>query len=178
MLIFLSFFQVSTHHLHSSSEDEDIESAFPNELSLQQVSRHRALRCSWEARFSGALPSSIPDGQSGSLDFTLGVFSSFVFFQYSYLGGLDSNRGEIWLRLCARPTYPMCLTFLWGTASFALFSWFCPREGLAGPAAVHQLRSVAVVPGQEGRAHHLRVVVLEPTEGFCFLCALQTSVKN
>ncbi|XP_010564341.1 PREDICTED: serine/threonine-protein phosphatase 6 regulatory subunit 2 isoform X2 [Haliaeetus leucocephalus] len=27
---------VSTHHLHSSSEDEDIESAFPNELSLQQ----------------------------------------------------------------------------------------------------------------------------------------------
>ncbi|NXD17458.1 PP6R2 phosphatase, partial [Nothocercus nigrocapillus] len=28
---------VSTHHLHSSSEDEDIESAFPNELSLQQA---------------------------------------------------------------------------------------------------------------------------------------------
>ncbi|OXB70202.1 UNVERIFIED_CONTAM: hypothetical protein H355_008863, partial [Colinus virginianus] len=28
---------VSTHHLHSSSEDEDIESAFPNELSLQQI---------------------------------------------------------------------------------------------------------------------------------------------
>ncbi|XP_023365232.1 serine/threonine-protein phosphatase 6 regulatory subunit 2 isoform X3 [Otolemur garnettii] len=27
---------VSTHHLHSSSEDEDIEGAFPNELSLQQ----------------------------------------------------------------------------------------------------------------------------------------------
>uniref|UniRef100_A0A8C3TH41 Protein phosphatase 6 regulatory subunit 2 n=1 Tax=Chelydra serpentina TaxID=8475 RepID=A0A8C3TH41_CHESE len=29
--------RVSTHHLHSSSEDEDIESAFPNELSLQQA---------------------------------------------------------------------------------------------------------------------------------------------
>lgn len=29
--------QVSTHHLHSSSEDEDAEGAFPNELSLQQV---------------------------------------------------------------------------------------------------------------------------------------------
>ncbi|XP_054399880.2 serine/threonine-protein phosphatase 6 regulatory subunit 2 isoform X16 [Pongo abelii] len=28
---------VSTHHLHSSSEDEDIEGAFPNELSLQQA---------------------------------------------------------------------------------------------------------------------------------------------
>nr|XP_033813890.1 serine/threonine-protein phosphatase 6 regulatory subunit 2 isoform X4 [Geotrypetes seraphini] len=28
---------VSTHHLHSSSEDEDIDGAFPNELSLQQV---------------------------------------------------------------------------------------------------------------------------------------------
>nr|XP_025037849.1 serine/threonine-protein phosphatase 6 regulatory subunit 2 isoform X1 [Pelodiscus sinensis] len=28
---------VSTHHLHSSSEDEDIESSFPNELSLQQA---------------------------------------------------------------------------------------------------------------------------------------------
>ncbi|KAM6306990.1 serine/threonine-protein phosphatase 6 regulatory subunit 2-like [Podargus strigoides] len=28
---------VSTHHLHSSSEDEDSESAFPNELSLQQA---------------------------------------------------------------------------------------------------------------------------------------------
>ncbi|NXG04546.1 PP6R2 phosphatase, partial [Sakesphorus luctuosus] len=28
---------VSTHHLHSSSEDEDIESAFPNELTLQQA---------------------------------------------------------------------------------------------------------------------------------------------
>uniref|UniRef100_A0A8D0GPG3 Protein phosphatase 6 regulatory subunit 2 n=1 Tax=Sphenodon punctatus TaxID=8508 RepID=A0A8D0GPG3_SPHPU len=28
---------VSTHHLHSSSEDEDIESAFPSELSLQQA---------------------------------------------------------------------------------------------------------------------------------------------
>lgn len=34
----LLLFQVSTHHLHSSSEDEDMESAFPNELSLQQVS--------------------------------------------------------------------------------------------------------------------------------------------
>lgn len=29
--------QVSTHHLHPSSEDEDMEGAFPNELSLQQV---------------------------------------------------------------------------------------------------------------------------------------------
>ncbi|XP_064139342.1 serine/threonine-protein phosphatase 6 regulatory subunit 2 isoform X10 [Loxodonta africana] len=28
---------VSTHHLHSSSEDEDIDSAFPSELSLQQA---------------------------------------------------------------------------------------------------------------------------------------------
>lgn len=28
---------MSTHHLHSSSEDEDIEGAFPNELSLQQA---------------------------------------------------------------------------------------------------------------------------------------------
>ncbi|XP_072858434.2 serine/threonine-protein phosphatase 6 regulatory subunit 2 isoform X1 [Pogona vitticeps] len=28
---------VSTHHLHSSSEDEDPEAAFPNELSLQQA---------------------------------------------------------------------------------------------------------------------------------------------
>ncbi|XP_062990517.1 serine/threonine-protein phosphatase 6 regulatory subunit 2 isoform X2 [Elgaria multicarinata webbii] len=28
---------VSSHHLHSSSEDEDAESAFPNELSLQQA---------------------------------------------------------------------------------------------------------------------------------------------
>uniref|UniRef100_A0A5F9C1M5 Protein phosphatase 6 regulatory subunit 2 n=1 Tax=Oryctolagus cuniculus TaxID=9986 RepID=A0A5F9C1M5_RABIT len=28
---------VGTHHLHSSSEDEDIEGAFPNELSLQQA---------------------------------------------------------------------------------------------------------------------------------------------
>uniref|UniRef100_A0A8C5QCA6 Protein phosphatase 6 regulatory subunit 2 n=1 Tax=Leptobrachium leishanense TaxID=445787 RepID=A0A8C5QCA6_9ANUR len=28
---------VSTHHLHSSSEDEDIDSAFPNELSVQQA---------------------------------------------------------------------------------------------------------------------------------------------
>uniref|UniRef100_A0A8D2MST1 Protein phosphatase 6, regulatory subunit 2 n=1 Tax=Zonotrichia albicollis TaxID=44394 RepID=A0A8D2MST1_ZONAL len=28
---------VSTHHLHSSSEDEDIENAFPNELTLQQA---------------------------------------------------------------------------------------------------------------------------------------------
>ncbi|XP_054843910.1 serine/threonine-protein phosphatase 6 regulatory subunit 2 isoform X2 [Eublepharis macularius] len=28
---------VSTHHLHPSSEDEDIEAAFPNELSLQQA---------------------------------------------------------------------------------------------------------------------------------------------
>ncbi|XP_030071636.1 LOW QUALITY PROTEIN: serine/threonine-protein phosphatase 6 regulatory subunit 2 [Microcaecilia unicolor] len=28
---------VSTHHLHSSSEDEDIDGAFPNELSLQQA---------------------------------------------------------------------------------------------------------------------------------------------
>lgn len=30
-------FQVSTHHLHPSSDDEDMEGAFPNELSLQQV---------------------------------------------------------------------------------------------------------------------------------------------
>lgn len=29
--------QVSTHHLHPSSEDEDMEGVFPNELSLQQV---------------------------------------------------------------------------------------------------------------------------------------------
>ncbi|KAG8440125.1 hypothetical protein GDO86_006063 [Hymenochirus boettgeri] len=28
---------VSTHHLHSSSEDEDIDNAFPNELSVQQA---------------------------------------------------------------------------------------------------------------------------------------------
>ncbi|XP_041441015.1 protein phosphatase 6 regulatory subunit 2 L homeolog isoform X5 [Xenopus laevis] len=28
---------VSTHHLHSSSEDEDLDSAFPNELSVQQA---------------------------------------------------------------------------------------------------------------------------------------------
>nr|XP_056701832.1 serine/threonine-protein phosphatase 6 regulatory subunit 2 [Euleptes europaea] len=28
---------VSTHHLHSSSEEEDLEAAFPNELSLQQA---------------------------------------------------------------------------------------------------------------------------------------------
>ncbi|KAM5173527.1 serine/threonine-protein phosphatase 6 regulatory subunit 2 isoform 9-T12 [Callospermophilus lateralis] len=28
---------VSAHHLHSSSEDEDVEGAFPNELSLQQA---------------------------------------------------------------------------------------------------------------------------------------------
>ncbi|KAM8972119.1 serine/threonine-protein phosphatase 6 regulatory subunit 2 isoform 2-T2 [Pelodytes ibericus] len=28
---------VSTHHLHSSSEDEDIDGAFPNELSVQQA---------------------------------------------------------------------------------------------------------------------------------------------
>ncbi|XP_063304429.1 serine/threonine-protein phosphatase 6 regulatory subunit 2 [Pelobates fuscus] len=28
---------ISTHHLHSSSEDEDIDSAFPNELSVQQA---------------------------------------------------------------------------------------------------------------------------------------------
>ncbi|XP_051016149.1 serine/threonine-protein phosphatase 6 regulatory subunit 2 isoform X1 [Acomys russatus] len=28
---------VSTHHLHSSSEDEDIEGTFPNEMSLQQA---------------------------------------------------------------------------------------------------------------------------------------------
>uniref|UniRef100_A0A8C9FKG6 Protein phosphatase 6 regulatory subunit 2 n=1 Tax=Pavo cristatus TaxID=9049 RepID=A0A8C9FKG6_PAVCR len=34
---FLLFVSTSTHHLHSSSEDEDIESAFPNELSLQQA---------------------------------------------------------------------------------------------------------------------------------------------
>lgn len=40
------FVQVSTHHLHSSSEDEDIESAFPNELSLQQVGWQRAPHCS------------------------------------------------------------------------------------------------------------------------------------
>lgn len=30
-------FRVSTHHLHPSSDDEDMEGAFPNELSLQQV---------------------------------------------------------------------------------------------------------------------------------------------
>ena len=29
--------QVSTHNLHSSSEDDDAEGPFPNELSLQQV---------------------------------------------------------------------------------------------------------------------------------------------
>lgn len=33
----LWLFQVSTHHLHPSSEDEDMEGVFPNELSLQQV---------------------------------------------------------------------------------------------------------------------------------------------
>ncbi|XP_017360409.1 serine/threonine-protein phosphatase 6 regulatory subunit 2 isoform X2 [Cebus imitator] len=33
---------VSTHHLHSSSEDEDIEGAFPNELSLQQIQQMTA----------------------------------------------------------------------------------------------------------------------------------------
>lgn len=47
--------QVNTHHhLHSSSEDEDIESAFPNELTLQQVSWEH-LRCSWETRCSRCL---------------------------------------------------------------------------------------------------------------------------
>lgn len=30
-------FQVSTHNLHSSSEDDDMESPFPNDLSIQQV---------------------------------------------------------------------------------------------------------------------------------------------
>lgn len=29
--------QVSTHNMHSSSEDDDMESPFPNDLSLQQV---------------------------------------------------------------------------------------------------------------------------------------------
>ena len=29
--------QVSTHNMHSSSEDDDRESPFPNDLSLQQV---------------------------------------------------------------------------------------------------------------------------------------------
>ncbi len=32
-----SVFQVSTHNLHSSSEDDDMESPFPNDLSIQQV---------------------------------------------------------------------------------------------------------------------------------------------
>lgn len=49
--------QVSTHHLHSSSEDEDIESAFPNELTLQQVS--------WEHRhYSRETPAAIAFGPS------------------------------------------------------------------------------------------------------------------
>lgn len=46
--------QVSTHHLHSSSEDEDIESAFPNELTLQQVSWEH-LHYSRETRCSDCL---------------------------------------------------------------------------------------------------------------------------
>lgn len=29
--------QVTAHHLHSSSEDEEAKAAFPNEVSLQQV---------------------------------------------------------------------------------------------------------------------------------------------
>ncbi|CDQ78589.1 unnamed protein product [Oncorhynchus mykiss] len=34
---------VSTHNLHSSSEDDDMESPFPNDLSLQQVGSHICL---------------------------------------------------------------------------------------------------------------------------------------
>lgn len=33
--------QVSTHNMHSSSEDDDMESPFPNDLSLQQVGGER-----------------------------------------------------------------------------------------------------------------------------------------
>lgn len=35
--------QVSTHNLHSSSEDDDMESPFPNDLSLQQVGSHSTM---------------------------------------------------------------------------------------------------------------------------------------
>uniref|UniRef100_A0A8C9YTQ2 Protein phosphatase 6, regulatory subunit 2a n=1 Tax=Sander lucioperca TaxID=283035 RepID=A0A8C9YTQ2_SANLU len=34
---------VSTHNMHSSSEDDDMESPFPNDLSLQQVGHHTSM---------------------------------------------------------------------------------------------------------------------------------------
>ena len=34
--------QVNTHNMHSSSEDDDMESPFPNDLSLQQVKNMQA----------------------------------------------------------------------------------------------------------------------------------------
>lgn len=40
LTLILCVSQVSTHNLHSSSEDDDMESPFPNDLSLQQVGSH------------------------------------------------------------------------------------------------------------------------------------------
>lgn len=37
----LCVLQVSTHHMHSSSEDDDMEGPFPNDLSLQQVKKNK-----------------------------------------------------------------------------------------------------------------------------------------
>ncbi|XP_047403939.1 serine/threonine-protein phosphatase 6 regulatory subunit 2 isoform X2 [Sciurus carolinensis] len=48
---------VSAHHLHSSSEDEDIEGAFPNELSLQQRLLFPRSSLPGQARCSGPLSS-------------------------------------------------------------------------------------------------------------------------
>uniref|UniRef100_A0A673YCE2 Protein phosphatase 6, regulatory subunit 2a n=1 Tax=Salmo trutta TaxID=8032 RepID=A0A673YCE2_SALTR len=43
LTLILCVSQVSTHNLHSSSEDDDMESPFPNDLSLQQVGSHSTM---------------------------------------------------------------------------------------------------------------------------------------
>lgn len=73
--------QVSTHHLHSSSEDEDIESAFPNELTLQQVSwehlhysqETRCSSCLWSILLWSSFLNSAPSPCSAPLGFPRAV---------------------------------------------------------------------------------------------------------
>ena len=98
-LFFLYFFQVSTHHLHSSSEDEDIESAFPNELSLQQVSWQHALHYSWEACFSDS-PLIYPSIEQLPKFYSLSVCSVLLcFLRYSYLRGRLQSRLQLGINL-------------------------------------------------------------------------------
>lgn len=52
--------QVSTHNMHSSSEDDDMESPFPNDLSLQQVGEFTTTEYTITRSSNNTLPWSCP----------------------------------------------------------------------------------------------------------------------